>query len=341
MTTPTISILMPARNCEKYIADAIDSLIGQTFSDWELIVADDGSTDSTRDIIDRYDDPRIHRAHNDTRLGVVHTRNKLLSFARGDLVTWLDADDISYNVRLERLVEVFNQAPELDLCGSNASRRYKFSGELFVTNYPLTHDQIRQTIEQRRIVPFSGPSVAFRREILKNIPNYRPFFNRGGGDPDFLLRVSEQYQVGNVSDVLYEYRYTRNSTSRTFTEDYYYRPYLQDIIFFLADQRAQYAGVDGLMDGGNNQEFLEFMETLRRRFERDRSIIYRKACQNKINNQDYTFAFLDAVQAVQANPLKFNNYLLFPQTLGSLIKVLFRVAKQRNRPKCSIISSEH
>lgn len=328
MTTPTISILMPARNCEKYIADAIDSLIGQTFSDWELIVADDGSTDSTRDIIDRYDEPRIHRAHNDMRLGVVHTRNKLLSLARGDLVTWLDADDISWNGRLERLVEVFNQEPDLDLCGSNAIRRYKFSGDLLVTNHPLTHEEIRRTIEQRRIVPFSGPSVAFRREILNNIPNFRPFFNRGGGDPDFLLRVSEKYRVGNVPDVLYEYRYTRNSTSRTFTEDYYYRPYLQEILFFLADQRSRYAGVDGLMDGGNQDEFLEFMESLRQRFESDRSIIYRKACQNKISNQDYAFAFLNAAQAVRSSPLNFDNYLLFPRTAGSLIKVLFRAIQR-------------
>lgn len=328
---PAISVLIPARNCEAYIAEAINSVLHQTFTDWEMLVADDGSTDRTREIIDQYDDLRIRRFHNASQLGVVHTRNKLLQHTKGELITWLDADDVSHSRRLERLVEAFDEQASLFLCGSNITRRYKLTGDYLVTNYPLTHENIRSVIEQQGRIPFTGASVAFRREVLSDIPGFRPFFNIGGGDPDFILRVSEKYRVGNVPDALYEVRYTRNSTSRQFSESSFLKLYLQRILFFLAGQRIRDAGLDGLMDGGNRQEFQAFLDSLRREFEEDRSIIYRRACQNKISNQDYAFALLDALRAVHSNPVASANYRLFGRLGGSFVKTVFRMMAQRKR----------
>lgn len=319
-TKPKISVLIPAWNCEEYVAAAIDSIFSQTVENWELLIADDGSTDNTRRIVDEYDDPRVRRFHSDAQLGVVHTRNRLLQHAQADVVTWLDADDISYNFRLEKLLHAFEENDELALCGSNVAHHLKYSGEYIETNFPLTHEAIRDSITQHKRIPFKGPSVAFRRNILNDISEFRPFFNFGGGDPDFILRVSEKYCVGNIPDVLYAVRYTRNSVSRQFDQNSYLRLYLRQIWFFLAEQRAHNSGIDGLMEGGDREEFEAFLKQLQQDFDKDRSAVYRQASLNKISNQDYIFAAADALNAVMTNPLIIQNYSLFVRLVASSIK---------------------
>lgn len=331
---PSISVLMPARNSETYVGEAIESIIEQTFPDWELIIADDASTDGTRHIIDKYDDPRIRRIHNEQQLGVASTRNKLLRYAYGEFITWLDADDISYPLRLEKLLDAFSSHPHLALCGSNVKRRYVFSGEYFITNHPLGYNEIRSAITEKKRVPFTPASVAFRAGILKEVGNFREFFNMGGEDPDFILRVCEKYPVGNIPDALYEYRYTRGSVSRRFHENEYLRLYLPDLWFFLAEQRARHNGIDGLMEQGDKEAFESFIDGLRQDFETDRSILYRRACQNKIANQDYAFAFLDALKATKTKPLRIHNHFLFFRIASSLGKAVCRaIIRQLKRSK--------
>lgn len=341
--SPRVSIIIAALNCEKYVEESIYSIVNQSFTDWEILVADDGSTDRTKVLIDTFLDPRIRRFHNTEHLGLVQTWNKLIRHARGELLAWQDADDVSEATRLEKMVKTFDEHPEIMFCGCNFVRYYQFSNRKIVSSYPLSHEEICRYIEMKRRVPFTGATRVVRREVFDEVEGFRDFFTGlGAEDHDFILRVVEKFQVANIPDVLYVNRYTRGSSSRkTATESTYLRLYSSRIAFFLADQRKRNHGLDGLMDGGDKQEFEQFLQQLRQEFQKDRSIIYRRAARTKINNQDYIFAFLDAFRAVQSNPLKFDNYLLFPQTLGSLIKVLFRVAKQRNRPKCSIISSEH
>lgn len=333
----SISVLMPARNCEAYVGEAIESIIKQTFSDWELIIADDASTDATRFIIDQYDDPRIRRVHNESQLGVASTRNNLLRFADGEFITWLDADDISYPLRLEKLLDAFSSRPQLALCGSNVIRRHGFSGKYSVTNHPLEYEEIKSVIAEKKRVPFTPASVAFRREILGEVGGFRDFFNIGGEDPDFVLRVCEKYQAGNIPDVLYEYRYTRNSVSRQFRENDYLQLYLPQLWFFLAEQRAKHKGLDGLMDQGDKKAFDCFIASLRQDFETDRSILYRRACQRKISNQDYAFALLDAMKAVKTNPLRTQNYFLFVRIAGSLGKTAVRIARRQLGQKHKLI----
>lgn len=328
---PTVSVIIPARNCEAYVAEAIESILKQTFSDWEILIADDGSTDATRSIIDGYDDPRIRSFHNDRPMGVVYTRNKLLSQTRGDFIAWQDADDISMPMRLETLLKTFEKDPELGLCGSNSVRYYKVSGDKVASNYPLTNEEIWRIIEHRRQLPFTGPAHMVRRHALQDINGCRMFFESiGGEDIDFILRIIEKYKAANIPDILYVYRYTRGSVSRKRPSDKtYLKLYSEGLAFFLADQRKRDNGLDGLMEGGNKKELEQFIKELQCEFETDRSVIYRRSCRNKISNQDYAFALLDAFQALRSNPLVLANYSLFTRLGGSSVKALFRMMKRR------------
>lgn len=331
--SPKVSVIIAARNCERYVAEALDSILSQTFEDWEILIADDGSTDRTKEIIDRYDDPRIRRFHNESHLGLVGTWNKLLKQAEGEYITWQDADDASMPTRLERLVEALDTNPEIALCGSGAVRFYRFSGERRVFRYPLTHEAIWCAIDKRNRFPILGSASIMRRDILKHIEGFRVFFEGiGGEDQDFILRIAEKYCVANIPDALYVYRYTRGSNSRrAANRNTFLKLYIQQVVYFLADQRKKEHGLDGLMEGGDKEGLERFIENLRREFEKDPSIAYRRACLNKIDNQDYIFALIDVLRAVKTNPVIMKNYLLFPRAIGSLVKMVFRTMGRRLR----------
>jgi teichuronic acid biosynthesis glycosyltransferase TuaG len=105
---PTVSVIMPAYNCERYIEQAVRSVIGQTFTDWELIILDDGSSDSTREIIERLarEDDRIIPMPNEKNVGVARTRNRGLDISRGSYIALLDSDDIWREDKLLRQIEL-------------------------------------------------------------------------------------------------------------------------------------------------------------------------------------------------------------------------------------------
>lgn len=116
-TKPLVSVLMPAFNSELYIAEAIDSIINQTYKNIELIIYDDGSTDATRSIIEGYQDPRIIKIFSDTNFGVVRARNDMIDKANGQYIALMDADDICDLTRFEKQLKSLEQG-ECDICGS-------------------------------------------------------------------------------------------------------------------------------------------------------------------------------------------------------------------------------
>jgi glycosyltransferase involved in cell wall biosynthesis len=116
---PYISVLMPAYNAEKYILDAINSILSQTYQNFELLIADDGSTDGTKSIIDTITDPRVSRYHNIENLGKTTTVDILYKHSQGVLITIHDADDISLPTRFEKQVAEFLNHPDLGMCGTS------------------------------------------------------------------------------------------------------------------------------------------------------------------------------------------------------------------------------
>ena len=100
-TVPGVSVVMPAYNAEKYLREAIDSILAQTYTDFELIIINDGSTDSTKEVIHSYSDPRIIYIENERNSGICITLNKGLDASRGRYIVRMDSDDISVPERLE------------------------------------------------------------------------------------------------------------------------------------------------------------------------------------------------------------------------------------------------
>ena len=116
---PLVSVLMPVYNGEKYLSEAIESILNQSFLDFEFIILNDGSTDNSLNIINRYKnkDARIKLVSRENK-GVVFTRNELIDLAMGDWIAWMDQDDVSHVDRLkEQLIRLKNQAA--DVCGSH------------------------------------------------------------------------------------------------------------------------------------------------------------------------------------------------------------------------------
>ena len=115
---PKVTVLMPIYNGERYLGEAIDSILGQTLRDFELLIIDDGSTDGSRGIIESYSDSRINLVRNDCNLGLVATLNRGLELSRGDYIARMDCDDIALPTRLEKQVQYMDHNPEVGLCGT-------------------------------------------------------------------------------------------------------------------------------------------------------------------------------------------------------------------------------
>lgn len=119
---PLVSVLMPVYNGEKYLAEAIDSILKQTYTNIELLILDDGSSDNSGAIVNSYDDDRIKYQTNGRNLGIVATRNKLLTFAKGDYIAIHDCDDLALPNKLAMQVAYLQEHKSCGLCGSWAKK---------------------------------------------------------------------------------------------------------------------------------------------------------------------------------------------------------------------------
>ena len=133
---PLVSVIMPAFKSEKYIGQAIESILAQTHTHLELLIFEDGSPDQTRAVINQYSDSRIVKVLSDQNRGVVHARNAMIDLAKGKYIALMDADDIADPTRLEQQVRALENN-ECDLCGSaqwvldDATQRIKKSKDKF------------------------------------------------------------------------------------------------------------------------------------------------------------------------------------------------------------------
>ena len=118
-TNPRVTVLMAVYNGQAFLREAIESILNQSYADFELLIADDASTDRTPDIIRSYRDPRIRVVRNESNRGVAYTRNRALPLARGEYVAVLDADDVSYPHRLETQVAYLDAHPDVVLLGGS------------------------------------------------------------------------------------------------------------------------------------------------------------------------------------------------------------------------------
>jgi len=118
MKEPKVTVLMPVYNGEKYLNEAIDSILGQTFKDFKFLIINDGSTDGTADILKSYKDSRIKVTNNEKNIGLTKSLNKGLKMAKSEYIARMDADDISLPTRLQKQVEFMDSHPKVGVCGT-------------------------------------------------------------------------------------------------------------------------------------------------------------------------------------------------------------------------------
>lgn len=200
---PKISVIMPAYNAEKYLREAMDSILEQTFTDFELIVINDCSRDSTEQIILSYQDPRIVYLKNEKNLGVAGTLNRGLQVARGEYIARMDADDKSVPHRLQKQLAYMQANPRTVLCGSRVTI-FTDAGEQRLCDYPTEDGQIRTALLFS--CPMAHPSVMIRRSVMEQEGlSYEEAFEKVE-DYRLWTRLAECGQLCNLHEPLLWYR---------------------------------------------------------------------------------------------------------------------------------------
>lgn len=214
MKTPLVSVLMPAYNSEKYIGEAIESILNQTYTNFEFIIADDCSTDDTWEIIKKYEktDKRITAIRNKKNLYIAKNRNLLVKKAKGEYIAWQDSDDVSYLDRLEKQVRVLEADPEIGIVGGYIMF-FDAKGDFSVRKYATNDEELRETIF--RYSPVAQPTAMVRKAALETAGEYNPAYPPAE-DIDMSFRIGNTYKFANIPQPTLRYR--SYNESATFTK---------------------------------------------------------------------------------------------------------------------------
>ncbi len=208
---PKISVIMPAYNAERTLAEAIESILSQEFGDLEIIIIDDGSSDGTGKIIERYakSDSRVKKLTNNFNQGIAPSRNRGLVSAQGTYIACLDSDDIAEPQRLGEQLRIMEENPEYVLLGSDLTIIDERSGAIGRRIYPYTDADLRRSMT--RLNPFAQPASMFSAEVARQIGGYREDL-LVCEDYDLFLRLAEKGKIANINNALTRYRISSRQT---------------------------------------------------------------------------------------------------------------------------------
>jgi glycosyltransferase involved in cell wall biosynthesis len=194
---------MPVYNGELYLREAMDSVLAQTFQNFEFLIIDDGSTDASANIVRSYKDSRIRLEHNGKNLGLIATLNKGLELARGEYVARMDCDDISLPERLAVQARVMDENKSWGACGAWI-KIFDGSGDRLVQPYSTDPDTL--ICELLFNPPMAHPSVIFRRELFGTLGLRYDASYKNAEDYELWYRASRHMMLSNIPKVLLLYR---------------------------------------------------------------------------------------------------------------------------------------
>jgi glycosyltransferase involved in cell wall biosynthesis len=209
-----ISVVLAVYNGAKYLKEAIDSILLQTFTDYEFIIINDGSTDATSKIISSYSDPRIVSLENETNKGLIYSLNRGLSVSKGKYIARMDADDIALPKRFQIQFDYMETHPEIGICGSNIEAFFNTNNKRIPIRFPETDELIRVfTFFQSS---FSHPSVMMKRETLVNNKLSYPLQYLHAEDAALWIELLKHTKAYNIPQILLRYRiHDENITGKT------------------------------------------------------------------------------------------------------------------------------
>ncbi|MCP4618197.1 MAG: glycosyltransferase [Bradyrhizobium sp.] len=205
---PAISVLLPVYNAAPYLRAALESILSQTFSDFELLALNDGSTDASLSILQQAaaTDQRLRVISRENK-GLVETLNELVGLSRGQLLARMDADDISRPERFERQVAYLNEHPECVAVGTRCLLIDPEGLPIMRSVNDLQHEDIERAMLSGwgAIRGICHPTLMMRRDAVMTAGGYSAEYTHAE-DIDLFLRLGEQGRLANIADILLEYR---------------------------------------------------------------------------------------------------------------------------------------
>ena len=243
---PTISVMMPTYNVENLVGDTIESVLKQTFTDWELIIVDDGSTDGTQQVIEQYakKDPRI-KVYNYEHGGRGKARNRCLKHSQGKYIAICDSDDISFPERFEKQVNLLENNLDIGVVGAQlcSFSEQPIFDETKVIYWPTNAKEVYDGFKKRKM-KLSNCAAMIRMSIFKQYGEYCEELHRSQDYEFFKRIISKGVKLTNLPEVLVFYRQVNSIPSfRYFRENAIYKNY-----------------ADYVADGGS-QSFSQFSQT--------------------------------------------------------------------------------
>ena len=213
--SPKVSVVMSVYNAGAFLREAVDSVLAQTFEDFEFIIIDDGSTDDSLPLLRSINDGRLKIVEQENR-GLIASLNRGIELAQGQYIARMDADDRCEPDRFSLQVRHLDQNPDIALLGGSISTMDETGNPLAArVGFPQTHEEIWADIGRRPWV-FCHPAVMFRRDAAIAVGMYRKEFAHAE-DAEFFARLMTRYRAANLSEVLLSYRLRRSAVSFTKT----------------------------------------------------------------------------------------------------------------------------
>lgn len=205
-----VTVLMPVYNASEFLRETMDSILDQTYEEFEFLIINDGSTDSSVNIIESYEDERIRLVHNTENIGLIKTLNKGIEIASGKYIVRMDADDIAEKNRIETQVNFMENNSEVAVAGSN--------GVMFLsskpmikkpTDFPTRYSEIRCKLLFES--PVMHPAVIIRKSVLlENNYRYRDEY-KATEDYGLWMEIAKDHKIVNISQKLLRYRIVSSS----------------------------------------------------------------------------------------------------------------------------------
>lgn len=315
-TDPLVSVIIPVYNAEKYVSEAILSILDQSYKNLQVLICDDASIDNSVDKIQSIKDSRILFLQNKKNIGSLLTRNQLFKLCSGEFIAFMDADDRCSQNKIHNQVDVFLSDPDLGILGTNAYYFNRHGKTVRLKNLFETDWDIKAHIFRGN--PFCSASVMVRRGVLNEVGGYRMFFKDiGNYDYDWTSRIVQRYKSRNLQDFLYGVRLLKNSNSKRVMRKSH-RSFLSSrIVRHLSKQREKY-GTDDLEN--DTAELEEFIKKIEIPYIEDPSLVFRELAASNVYNGNYREAIFDALRSMRITP-NFTNFSTFAYCVKRLLNI--------------------
>ena len=312
MEKPLVSVLMTSYNAEPFIAKAIQSVFDQSYSNWELLILDDVSTDGTRKVIDSFSSNRIRKIYPDKNIGYVASKNYLLKEFHGEFACFLDADDWMHRSRINVQAGYLIGNPDVGACMCSYIRVQPGGAEV-----PMHFSDRNQFLNiLKHDIRFPAAGIMFSKKVFQVLGGFNMYFDKLLGDDAYwAFRIAEKFKFYYLNEPLYYYR--ANSESITANINDIRKFTVLELVQELKRQRLQ-RGSDWLEEG-QYEEALKYELTFGKNY-RWLAEKYRAAAAVRLDYKDRRKAYEFLSRSLKLNPFCLTTY----STVAYLLKRLIR-----------------